>query len=513
MEEYFKHFPKGISEDIKQYAIDEALKHSRYIFTWRIGKQQLGYCTHCRKNFPTSYTLIHNHEAVCPKCGSICKAKSSGRGRGRMVDEVYFVYYEKSLIDPAVITARGFFAVRDYRKDYHKVQTEYEEIARYVFKMGGSEMYYKRHRWNSLNAKWTYVFESASKIFSLFNKDRIAYFPKFYSRKNIESVVQGTPFQYSTWNHYDHDDMTVFFGLYSKYPCIEYLTKLDMDGLVQDKLNGYPTHSAINWNGKTLLNVLRMKKQDFNTIRQQKIEVTFSFLKVYQMSNKLGWDLSLSEIGGIDKCYFRYLDDLRKLTFYGSIKKMIGYINKQYQNYRKNFFEEDQVLIAWRDYIENCQQLGLDLTRERVVFPKNVYAAHQKTIGLVKLKADKELRQKIETRVESLKKLYYWEHNGLVIRPVMNYEDIVNEGKTLHHCVATNYTHSHAEGRTSILFIRQISEPDKPFYTVEVKDNRIIQVQGLYHCAPTKEVKEFIKVFEAKKLKKSSRKAKLKQSA
>ena len=79
-----------------------------------------------------------------------------------------------------------------------------------------------------------------------------------------------------------------------------------------------------------------------------------------------------------------------------------------------------------------------------------------------------------------------------MIRPCANEEELILEGKLLHHCVAT-YAKSYAEGRTAILFIRRTSEPDKPFFTLEFdeKAKRVRQNRGLRNCDRTPEVTAF----------------------
>jgi hypothetical protein len=131
----YAHFLTDYTPEIKQFAIDVALKESRYIFTRRLGKKQYGYCTHCRKEYQTD-KFNHNTVRICPECLSGCVVKASGLGRSSLVDEAYFVYYEKSAIDPQAIVAKGIYVVRDYRGDYMKVKTHYQTIAFYLFKMG-----------------------------------------------------------------------------------------------------------------------------------------------------------------------------------------------------------------------------------------------------------------------------------------------------------------------------------------------------------------------------------------
>ena len=74
----------------------------------------------------------------------------------------------------------------------------------------------------------------------------------------------------------------------------------------------------------------------------------------------------------------------------------------------------------------------------------------------------------------------------------------------LHHCVKS-YISRVANGATNIMFIRQVSEPYKPFFTVEVDNNKIIQqVHGFSNCnADTVEgLEEFIDIWaKAKHLK------------
>ena len=78
----------------------------------------------------------------------------------------------------------------------------------------------------------------------------------------------------------------------------------------------------------------------------------------------------------------------------------------------------------------------------------------------------------------------------------MSVRDLVTEGNTLNHCVAKMYTDRYARGETDILFIRKLAEPDKPYFTMEVKNGRIIQVQGYADKESTKPVEPFVEEFK-----------------
>ena len=60
-----------------------------------------------------------------------------------------------------------------------------------------------------------------------------------------------------------------------------------------------------------------------------------------------------------------------------------------------------------------------------------------------------------------------------------------------------SYARSHASGKTAILFIRQAKAPDKPFFTLEFDEKKMVVVQnrGLRNCDRTPEVEAFEKAW------------------
>ena len=149
-EEVFAHFPDQMSQPFCDYVTNVAFLKSRYFFVWRVGKKQFGYCTHCKNEYETEKLLRHRDLVTCRCCGSECGVRSSKMGRKYMVDEAYVVWYERSLINPVAITARGVYVVRDYRGDFRKVETLMETKALYVFEPGKSAMLIRPYMYLSL---------------------------------------------------------------------------------------------------------------------------------------------------------------------------------------------------------------------------------------------------------------------------------------------------------------------------------------------------------------------------
>lgn len=93
--------------------------------------------------------------------------------------------------------------------------------------------------------------------------------------------------------------------------------------------------------------------------------------------------------------------------------------------------------------------------------------------------------KRIETRQE-----FEYEDDKYVVRLPKDQSEIVREGMELHHCVG-GYADSHEKGESTIMLLRKKSEPDKPFYTIEIDirihedgstSSSIIQIHGFGNC-------------------------------
>ncbi|MBY0054113.1 PcfJ domain-containing protein [Brevibacillus agri] len=502
IQQFSAHFPEKQSPEFVSYVENVALLSSRYIFTHRKGKKQYGYCTHCKAEFETP-GIRHNEFYTCPSCKSHCGVRASGKGRKQMVDDAYVVWYEKSLVNPSAITARGVLVVRDYRGDYRKVSTRISVRAEYLFEPGNSIMLDRPYLYYSFShsemKNGSSIFPRNS-VFSLAN-GYMANKRKFCSVESIKAAVQGTPFQYSTWESYKNGDMVEFFALFSKYPCIEYLTKLGMRGLVDAKLLGYKTYGMANWRAKNPLKVLKMSKQEMNELRAVGVPVDPWLLYLRHLSKKDGSNLTFTELARIrSEISETWLSDLHRVLARTTLRKAYAYLSKQIgkPDVSGRHSSKGQLLSTWNDYIADCLRLGLDLSREAVLFPSNLYRAHQNTIKQIKVKEDEELRVKFAARAKELVK-YRFEALGFLLRPPVDQKELIEEGEALHHCVGT-YAPRYAKGETDLLLLRKVDEPDKSFYTMEIRDGKIAQCRGAHNCPPTKEVQAFVNLFTVKKL-------------
>ena len=82
-----------------------------------------------------------------------------------------------------------------------------------------------------------------------------------------------------------------------------------------------------------------------------------------------------------------------------------------------------------------------------------------------------------EDRRKELERKYAVEMDGYTIMVPKNAQEILDEGRILKHCVA-GYADRHMQGQVTILFMREAAEPDKPFLTIEMDGNRLVQIHG-----------------------------------
>lgn len=493
-EEFITHFPSKISKSLVKYVTDTVLKDSRYLFIKTMLGVQAAYCTHCNKQHYPETKLKHKQQelAVCPHCKSQCKVRAAGISRKYMSDQAVFVWYEKSVRDRQAITARIIEVRRNYSGDYKNVETVYHVGEMYLFEPGRSTFY-------------TYRRERPKTVYSAF--DRYyggSLWPKFMSQKNICHAVKGTPFQYSTWERYTRfknhryvSDMTEFFDLAARYPCVEYLTKAGFGNFVWAKLYKDKTFGAISWRGATLQKVLRLSKAELREVKASGLKFGPRELRYYQIARANGLPISLSEAhsladiyGGVSEHYYKIA-----LTF-APKAKVIKYLLKQLK--KEHYEKVYDVLSDWRDYRGQCETLRMSLKEERYLFPNDLYEAHMKLTKRIKLKTDKMVNKKILARLPKLQK-FCFEWDGLLIRPAASSIELFEEGKALNHCVG-QYASDYARGETDLFFIRKIDQPDKPFYTMEVQKGKVVQCRCFKNKGMTPEVRAFVDQFIAKKL-------------
>ncbi len=204
-------------------------------------------------------------------------------------------------------------------------------------------------------------------------------------------------------------------------------------------------------------------------------------------------------------------DDLYRLVGAAPVGRSIRYLLEQIEldgRARAEEYEDDSDF-----YVEPCElepyidagylldywtmagQLGRHLEAPRIRWPADLRAAHDEAMDQLRQRKESDRSMQFRLRRKQLWR-YCWRCKGLLVRPAKSQRELTEEGDALCHCVST-YGQRHAAGDTAIFFIRRVSAPGKPYFTLELDEKTLTvrQNRGLCNCARTPEVAEFERVW------------------
>lgn len=159
---------------------------------------------------------------------------------------------------------------------------------------------------------------------------------------------------------------------------------------------------------------------------------------------------------------------------------------------------------TYLDYLEMREKLGYDLNNSVYQYPRDLQEAHDKMVlEQNKEEMDKRIQEaeekfpNIRKKYRKLREKYCYEDDVYMIRPARSAEEIVMEGRILHHCVGgDNYLGKHDRGSSYILLLRLREKPKEPYITVEInaENGKVLQWYGAYDGKPDQEhMQEWIK--------------------
>lgn len=155
------------------------------------------------------------------------------------------------------------------------------------------------------------------------------------------------------------------------------------------------------------------------------------------------------------------------------IPKRIGTV--RFQNW---VLKNEIDFFMYKDYLNMLEELEIEMNSDLVALPRDFKTKHDelsKTLTLIKKEKEiAELNKKL-----TVAQKYEMEINDLAFVAPKTLKDIVVEGSELSHCVGgEQYLENHKNGKSIIMFVRNKNDIEKPLYTLEYREGRIIQIQG-----------------------------------
>lgn len=343
-----------------------------------------------------------------------------------------------------------------------------------------------------------------------------------YILHDYDDALKLSHLKYSQFGRFTVANSIKYLCLYSLHPSMEMFLKLGFEDAVHEWMyENRPHRRLFDWNANTPPAALKLTPQEFNYF--QKINKhnnpTSKILDLYKKLKKYDSKVSFDDVVHVlDECPSHCnIIDMVKLTGEPT-RHCLNYLQNQYFLVNGEKIKTPSLsytMTTYKDYIQAATKLGYDLANPVVSFPKDLQTAHDTAIRLVKYEENKEKLEHMKKIDVGRRKKYEYSDERFMITLPPDMQSIIDEGKALSHCVG-GYADRHAEGKTTILFLRKVTEPNVPFYTIEIDGNNMRQYHGYRNDAltgykPLPEVKEFVEKWLAW-LKKGSKRSKNKNT-
>lgn len=510
MDEDYRLCPEALPEGLIDYIRREVLPKDRVII-YKRGNVN-GICTVCGTQVHArGRRFTQSAHATCPNCGArvSCVLEDGCAFAANYIENVVAV---QKGTDGKTVFFRQWLLRRDHTARWEHIEDFLQETVRYAIRGAKTAKWQKQGKWNYYMKTERYELDEWTR----WSDNRIYDGGYYFYTGGIEEALSGTAMQYADLDGYltaeRHNKNPIYFLEYhARYPVVEFLWKAGYRNIVHNRVFG-------------------MSKENRNAIRweRKKLKECFKFpLRILKLMPPEEW--SLNDIQRVNDLWGRYggiITDTEirlvlqskvdiqlwsRATAYASVGKILKYIQKQAEKRkeenpdRRNVSKDESARI-YRDYLQECEQLHLDLHDKEILFPKDLTAAHNRTMEQVKFERNKADQEKFQKAVEKLEK-FAWSEGEFFIRPAREQMELTAEGKALHHCVG-GYIRRMAEGETAIFFLRKVSEPDKPFYTLELQKKRVIQCRTEHNASYDRnpDVKNFVDMWIEKIVKKGGKK-------
>lgn len=107
--------------------------------------------------------------------------------------------------------------------------------------------------------------------------------------------------------------------------------------------------------------------------------------------------------------------------------------------------------------------------------------AERRAMWNMELAERRKKEEEKRIKLDKERKKYEYEDDVYIIRLPKDSNEIIREGDRQHICIG-GYTSRHALGNTNLFFLRCKSEPETPFYAIEMDSTkRIVQIHGRYN--------------------------------
>ena len=525
---------------------DKGMSFSRYLIYKEIkpgvAEVECTHCGHIGTVSRTEYRLRHNEKGICPFCKSRVTIQARGKMPAKITDYHWFAYVDQT--DTGFVF-RYFRANRHILSDMYikdglgmsRVEQSIYEYSRAVYAFKGNDYKVDSYEWG--------VYKQRGVARWIPDAGKIACMECVLYPGNLPTAWEHTPMKYSALEYLSTNCPTEpcryedAISGYIRNPKLEWICKMGLNKLafhlIKYECRGYGNGvGKVKLNEATIYKILGINK--VNTRILQEIDGDSGALRLLQVAESIGLNLKAQQLKEYYETFECNTELLKQANRKVSLHKLVKYIERESENYplgenwslcrysRWSQFEKPDPVIErkqnmakdWIEYLGWCRELNYDTDNMFIYMPKNFKKVHDRTSAeYIALKDRQEAAKKkkeYERAKRNMKKMkaalkellennggdaFSIKGKGLMLVVPKDGTELKREGEALHHCVGS-YIDKVTRGETNIFFVRKEKEPDKPYFTLEFKNNWIVQCRGSHNCGMPPEVEAFVKAFEKK---------------
>lgn len=467
-------------------------------------KTKLGTCSHCKG---TARIIPHTrHKAIdkCPVCGSKVTFYAKGKLAWQYQTETEIVWLSP-LGDNLLLR---YFTVHGRRDKSNMLKPVINtwETARQIIQVKDRQI----HTYKASNGVWRQVnlndyhssfYSMVKSWIDTWGGDGTIYF----NASEIKSFLENSELKYSAllewleWKPCSTYAVTAYLQSYYRLPQIEWVVKSGFKQIADDIVyrKGYYNHFVFKSDAKNLPEWLHLDRTLWKEILS--VKETISLASVH---DKFCYPKqNVAELIEARETFNCSTQDIGEILDVTTLHKAIRYLSE-------NNFKCDM----WFDYIRIRKTKGnFDKKNTMLVFPKYLKEAHDEMLEW-KREHNKEFEKakhaemfkRLHEVALKVTKQFQFQNSKYFMTVPQTGDEIIQEGEEQHICVGRYempYMENMASGLGLVLFVREKEAPDKSFFTVEVRDGKVLQVRGKYNGAPSDDVRKFISEFaQAKQL-------------
>lgn len=463
----------------------------------------------------------HNSSGMCPNCGAPGTYRAQGKTKGawgRGTNCFVAQRYRDNGVVVRYVEAEKVYTMDTVQEGKKEIMTGagekmiLTEIAR-TYLEEGKKPHTDYHKFSAVSGD----FWDDCNLYGMNNISIKA--ARVYPGSYTE--LRDTFLKYSAVEIYGKDriayNLKEYFERYTQWPQMEMLVKMGLYQIVE---------SMVRHECGIIADSGAMRPEDFLGIRRERLkdlrilQGNIDYLKIWQKERRLGLHLTAKESVFLAESRVNE-DDLEEILKYATVTKFMHRM-EQYSGCEipESWLEPmctgavnalSNATRTYTDYLHMRLQRGYDLHNQIFLFPRDLRLAHDQMVIETNAEEIRKREQVVSEKYPDIRKnyrrlrnQYYYEDGDFLIRPARSAEEIVLEGRILHHCVGGDtYLDRHNAGRSTILFLRSKLAPEVPYITIEICGTKIRQWYGIRdtkpdECRVEQYLRKYIKAMEAR---------------